>query len=99
MAEIIKTYKQSIPAMRFIGKKYTDEDRVDGSFGAKWGEWFQNGWFEVIESLCDDEFIKIYEDGKAYIGLMKEVNDGFEYKQMEENDEFRVNCFLRNNGR
>ena len=79
MAEIIKTYKQSIPALRFIGKKYTDEDRVDGSFGAKWGEWFQNGWFDALESLFDDEFIKIYEDGKAYIGLMKEVNDGFEY--------------------
>lgn len=24
MAEIINTYKQSVPAMRFIGRKYSD---------------------------------------------------------------------------
>ena len=27
MAEIIKIYRQSVPAMRFIGKKYEDKDR------------------------------------------------------------------------
>ena len=27
MAEIIKPYTQEVPAMRFIGKKYTDKDR------------------------------------------------------------------------
>jgi len=49
MAEIIKTYKQSVPEMRFVGKKYGNADRVNGTFGAKWGEWFQNGWFEEIK--------------------------------------------------
>lgn len=49
MVEIINVYRQSIPAMRFIGKKYGDSDRVDGGFGAKWGEWFGNGWFTAIE--------------------------------------------------
>ena len=49
MAEIIKSYKQSIGAMKFIGKKYGDADRANGTFGAKWGEWFENGWFGVIE--------------------------------------------------
>lgn len=47
--EIVKTYRQSIPATRFIGKKYGDEDRVNGGFGQQWGEWFQNGWFDVLE--------------------------------------------------
>ena len=28
MAEIIKTYQQNVGAMRFIGKKYGDNDRV-----------------------------------------------------------------------
>jgi hypothetical protein len=37
MAEVIRTYRQSVPAMRFIGKKYYDEDRVDGGFGKQWG--------------------------------------------------------------
>lgn len=35
MYEIVKTYKQAIPAMRFIGMKYGDADRVNGGFGAK----------------------------------------------------------------
>lgn len=47
--EIVKTYRQSIPAVRFIGKKYGDGDRVNGGFGQQWGEWFQNGWFDVLE--------------------------------------------------
>ena len=80
MAEIIKTYKQSVGAMRFIGKKYGDSDRVDGMFGAKWGEWFQNGWFDVIEKQIDKKIIEIYEDGDAYIGLMRENEaSAFEY--------------------
>lgn len=80
MAEIIKTYSQQVPALRFIGKKYGDDDRVNGSFGAKWGEWFQNGWFEVIERLHEGSSSEIYEDGDAYIGLMR-AKDGepFEY--------------------
>ena len=42
MAEIIKTFREEVPAMRFIGKKYPD-------FGGWWGEWFANGWFDEIE--------------------------------------------------
>jgi hypothetical protein len=34
--EIKKVYKEHLPAVRFIGKCYTDKDRVNGSFGAKW---------------------------------------------------------------
>ena len=51
MAEIIKCYKEHLPVLRLIGKRYTDSDRISGSFGAKWGEWFQNGWFAEIEKL------------------------------------------------
>jgi|GEM_PF-4064730 len=29
MAEIIKTYRESVGATRFIGKKYGDADRVN----------------------------------------------------------------------
>ena len=35
MVEIIKVFKENIPSLRFIGKKYND-------FG-HWGEWWQNG--------------------------------------------------------
>ena len=47
MAEIIKTFKEDIPAMRFIGKKYPN-------FGPMWGEWFANGWFDKLEEAMED---------------------------------------------
>jgi predicted transcriptional regulator YdeE len=79
MVEIVKTYRQSVPALRFIGKKYGDADRIDGTFGAKWGEWHENGWFGIIEKQMDN-FMDVYEDGDAYIGLMRGGHDApFEY--------------------
>ena len=80
MAKIMNAYRQSVPAMRFIGKKYSDKDRIDGSFGAKWGEWFGNDWFRVIEKQIDVDVKEIYEDGDAYIGLMRwKEGEPFEY--------------------
>lgn len=81
MANIVKCYKQQIPATRFIGKKYGDSDRVDGMFGKHWGDWFANGWFDVIEKQLDGQSLKsVYEDGDAYIGLMRcKEGEPFEY--------------------
>ena len=68
MANIIKTYSQDLPAIRFIGKKYGDEDRVNGSFGTKWGECFApGGVLEQVEKVADAQ---LFEDAGAYIGLM-----------------------------
>jgi len=79
-AEIIKVYKQDIPAVRFIGKKYGNNDRVDGMFGKHWGDWFQNGWFDIIVKQTETDLKTVYEDGDAYIGLMHKNEDGhFEY--------------------
>jgi predicted transcriptional regulator YdeE len=81
VVEIIKVYKQEVPAMRFIGKKYSDEDRVDGGFGAKWGEWFANNWFGQIEQLKNESNCHlVYEDSDAYIGLMRhKEGEPFQY--------------------
>lgn len=64
MAEIIKTFRESIPAMRFIGKKYP-------GFGGWWGEWFANGWFDKVEQAMGgtDAILKIWENGAGYVGL------------------------------
>ncbi len=79
-AEIIKVYKQDVPALRFIGKKYGDKDRVDGMFGKYWCEWHEKGWFDLIEKQADKELNSIYEDGDAYIGLMRwKEGEPFEY--------------------
>lgn len=78
MEGIINVYRQEIPAVRFIGKKYGDEDRVNGGFGVKWGEWFTNNWFEALEKLAGDT--ELFEDAGAYIGLMRDKpGEPFQY--------------------
>ena len=73
MVKIIKTNKESVPPMRFIGKKYGNEDRVNGLFGAKWGEWFENDWFSQLEKLGT------IDGWEHYIGLMGHENGVFKY--------------------
>ena len=41
MPEIIKVFKEEIPTLRFVGKKYDN-------FG-HWDEWWENGWFDLLE--------------------------------------------------
>jgi predicted transcriptional regulator YdeE len=79
MALIVNTYRQSVGAMRFIGKKYTNSDRVDGHFGAKWDEWHAKNWYDLIETQISGNLTDTYEDGDAHIGLMREEGDNFEY--------------------
>ena len=79
MAEIIKTYRQSVGAMRLIGKKYANSDRVNGTFGEKWGEWFQNGWFNEIKRLPYEALRLVYEEYEATIGLVRGDGEAFEY--------------------
>jgi len=79
MPEIIKTYKENLPSLRLIGKRYVNSDRDEcGGYGAKWGEWFQKGWFEELEKLG---IAKNIEGG--YLGFMRcdgtRTEDGFEY--------------------
>lgn len=75
MAEIIKTFREDVPPMRFIGKKYSD-------FGPMWGEWFANGWFDKLEEAMGgvDRIVSIWENGGGYVGLERRA-DGqpFEY--------------------
>ncbi len=79
MADIVNVYGQSVGAMRFIGKQYGDADRVGGMFGKKWDEFFQNGWFGVLEGLTANPAATC-EDGGAYIGLMREKEgEPFQY--------------------
>jgi len=68
--KVLKTYRQSAPATRFIGKKYGDEDRIDGrgGFGKQWEEWSEKGWFKLLEESCPKAD---FEDSGAYIGLMR----------------------------
>jgi hypothetical protein len=77
---VFKMYKQDIPALRFIGKKYGDSDRIDGMFSKHWGDWLQNNCFNVLLNQTDKDLKTFYEDGDAYIGLMRyKYGEPFEY--------------------
>ncbi len=74
MAEIIKVFRERIPKLRFIGKKYS-------GFG-HWGEWWQNGWFEQLEAAMGgtDNILGIWENGGGYIGVERRCEEKpFEY--------------------
>ena len=74
MAEIIKVFRENIPTMRFIGKKYDN-------FG-HWGEWWQNGWFDLLEQTMGgtDKILAIWENGGGYIGVERRAEgEPFEY--------------------
>ncbi|WIV11520.1 GyrI-like domain-containing protein [Proteiniborus sp. MB09-C3] len=74
MVEVIKVYRERFPSLRLIGKRYTDKDRdSSGSFGSKWNEWFEKGYFKTLEELGS-----LPENGDAYLGCMR-CADEFEY--------------------
>lgn len=74
MAEIIKIFKEQIPTLRFIGKKYD-------TF-VYWDEWWQNGWFDLLERTMGGtaEILSVWENGGGYIGLEHRIEGNmFEY--------------------
>lgn len=73
MTEIIKVFRDPVPAMRFIGKKYAD-------YGG-WGEWFMNGWFDAVEGAMGgpDAILAVWENGGGYCGLERRGDVPFEY--------------------
>lgn len=49
---ITHLHHEHMPAIRFIGKRYTAADlNADGLLMDKWNDWFQNGWFNLLSSL------------------------------------------------
>lgn len=72
MTEISKVYREALPSLRLIGKRYTNLDRGPlGGFGLKWEEWFQK-----------DYYLPLYRLGPLpesnCIGCMR-VQEDFEY--------------------
>lgn len=66
MNKIIRVYKEQVPAMRFIGKKYIGEEGF-----AHWGDFFANGWFDTIEAAMGGtrSILDIWENGGGYAGM------------------------------
>lgn len=98
MAEIIKVVKEHLPNLRFIGKRYTESDRVNGSFAHLWDEWFNKAWFEPlaksgitpgVENGCIG-FMRTCPQNEYWIGAFlppkTDVPEGYDFVDMAESD-------------
>ena len=72
--EIIKAYIEDCAACRFIGKRYSPKDSVNGSYGHKWGEWWQNNYFAPLDKLPHMHIV-----GDSTMAAMRVVNGELEY--------------------
>lgn len=81
--KIINCYKEAISPCKFIGKRYKNKDRVNGSYSYHWGQWFENSWFAPIEELQTEPFKASFPEAEAYLGFMRYKHgadeDYFEY--------------------
>ncbi|MDR1531271.1 MAG: hypothetical protein LBS62_03660 [Clostridiales bacterium] len=99
---IVKVHKEHFPALRLIGKRYTDNDRVNGAFGAKWDEWGRQDWFEKLDALNPSFEVesgplglmtigaKNHDNFTYWIGLLfppeTDAPDGFDKLDLPESD-------------
>ena len=74
--EIVKVYKESLPAVRLIGKRYTNQDRDEsGTFARYWQAWFQD---DCPAALTECDAIPGWSED--FVGAMRITGeDAFEY--------------------
>ena len=69
--EIVRIDREETPAVRFIGKRYP----ADANYGAAWGQWWGNGWFDTLDRL--EGRAAINQD--SYCAAKRIVNGELEY--------------------
>jgi len=80
MPEIIRTYREQAPESRFIGIRYGEADRVEGSFANCWEDWFANGRFEPLSALTTQAWRDAFPEADSYVGLMRmSEKEDFQY--------------------
>ena len=73
MIEIQNVHLEQWPSLKLIGKRYTNADRVKGSFSAQWTRWHENGWFAPLEALP-----KVPGMEPGPLGFMRCLGDTFD---------------------
>lgn len=68
MAEIKRIYRQSLPAVKLVGRQYTEADKVNNTFSCKWEEWFAGKLFEPLKL---PEGTEPFEDCDAFYGVCR----------------------------
>lgn len=80
MPEIIKVYKETAPAARFVGIRYGARHKVDGSFAHLWRGWFEHGRFEPLMALLTPAWQTAFPEADSTIGLIRHNAAGeYEY--------------------
>jgi hypothetical protein len=74
--EVTRVYKDHFPALRFIGKRYTDQDRGPDGFGKQWDDWWAEDRFAALERAAG-----VSPHDRDTVGLMTMRGDmtGFAY--------------------
>lgn len=74
--EIIKVYKENLPRVKLVGKRYTGSDRDEnGTFASYWQQCFREGWFDILKQ-CES----IPEISMDCLGVMRMSGDGGEFE-------------------
>jgi hypothetical protein len=74
--EVIKVYKERFPALRFIGARYTNEDRSEGGFGKQWNEWHNDDRFNKLKAAASPA---PFDDTPIGLMTMRGDMSGFTY--------------------
>ena len=74
--EVVKVYLEHFPALRFIGTRYTNEDRKDGGFGEQWGEWNAEKRFDSMKKAVG---VAPYIEDTIGLMTMRSDTTGFTY--------------------
>ena len=75
--EVMKVFKEMMPDVKLIGKRYTNADRgPDGTFSRYWEQCFTEGWTDTLRAACAG----LEDVSNAYVGAMRMLReDEFEY--------------------
>ena len=76
---IEKVYKENMPQVKLVGKRFTNNDRDEnGTFAGYWQQSFKDKWFDILKQT--NGALGVTDD---YIGAMRmvggDVAAGFEY--------------------
>lgn len=78
MMEIKRVYRESLPRLKLIGKRYTNADRdASGTFAGQWQQWFDKGWFDALQK--GGKSIQLLSNDSLGAMRMTDENGGFEY--------------------
>jgi len=75
--EVTRIYREHFPALRLIGKRYTNDDRDEsGGFGKQWKEWMEGDLFTAMKRAVA---VPAYDEDTLGLMTMRGDMTGFTY--------------------